>query len=190
MGSRAMLGRTWHGWLGLALLLVAVAGSLAGAGIIRRWFYVLAWLGYIMALDGLIQARTGDSLMRERAGTFWLMALVSASFWFGWEAVNLRIHNWQYVDAEPILALRWAMGFIAFATVLPAIFSTYEALECLGFKYGPECAPLAQDTLARRGFLAWYNTFGAAINLAPAFFPPGLGGALLHFGAHQPQDGR
>lgn len=117
-----------HGWLGILVIAGAVCLSLAGVEWVRRAFYGLAWWGYILVLDGYIAYGGSGSLIRERKGLFALMALASATFWFGWELVNLRIQNWHYLEVQPNIWLRWLFAWLAFATVLPGVLLTYQAL--------------------------------------------------------------
>jgi hypothetical protein len=164
--------------MGLMLLAGAVAGSAAGWGWVRTWFYQIAWWGYILIIDGLIQWRRGNSLLIDRRSTFWLMCLVSATFWFGWELVNLRLHNWRYLGVESQIWLRWPGAFIAFATVLPGIFSTYELLGVLGLNWSQKVRPLAW-----KHWQPWFIAIGVIFFALPLLWPrlffPLVWGALI-----------
>ena len=162
-----MLKKTWHGWLGLLLLAGAISGSAAGVGWVRTWFYQLAWWSYILALDGAIKWRTGNSLLRDRQGTFWLMAFVSAFFWFGWEMVNLRLSNWLYVGVAPQILPRWLGAMAAFATVLPGVLLTYEFLGVLGLKIGAQVRPLRKNA----AWQPWFIAVGVIMFLLPLIWP-------------------
>jgi hypothetical protein len=174
-----MLKRTWHGWSGLLVLAGATAFSLAGAGWARAWFYQLAWWGYILALDGAIQLKAGNSLLRDRQDTFWLMAFVSATFWFGWELVNLRLDNWHYLGVVPDLLPRWLGAFAAFATVLPGVLLTYELLGVLGIKWGAGVRPFPKNTIWQPWFIAIGVIMFALPLIWPRIFFPLVWGGLI-----------
>ncbi len=143
-----------HGVIGLVLLLGGTAGSLAGLEWVRTWYYQFAWWGYILIVDAVIQWRSGDSLIVNRRSTFWVLCFVSAAFWFGWELVNLRLHNWHYIGVPRQAWQRWPGAFIAYATVLPGIFSTYELLQVLGVNPWSRIRPLRRPEKLYPYFLA------------------------------------
>lgn len=179
---------TPHGWLGLMVIILAMALSALGLEFVRRWFYALAWWGYIFLLDGFIAKRRGASLILDRAPVFLLMAFLSTTFWFFFELMNLRLGNWHYVLAEPRLWLRWAFAWIAFATVLPGVLLTASALDCLGLKW-PRMKPrrlpgwiaplyLAGGSLMLALCLAWPRIFFPLVWLGVFFICDGLSHAL------------
>lgn len=81
--------------------------------------FPLAWLGVLVALDGLARLRRGVSPLRTPSD--WVAAAAaSVVFWDIFELVDLRLRNWWYVGVSPD---PWAGGLFAavsFATVLPA----------------------------------------------------------------------
>jgi hypothetical protein len=175
----ASLGKTWHGYLGAGILAAATALSLAEVAWVRAWFYQLAWWGYILLVDGVIQARQGNSLIRDRQPAFWIMCLASATFWFGWELINLRLHNWHYVGAPREVWLRWPGAFIAYATVLPGVLETYELMGLLKLRWGSKKRPLTSSIAWR----PWFATVGALMFALPLIWPrlffPLVWGALV-----------
>ena len=173
------LAKTWHGLAGCAILALSSALALAEVAWVRTWFYQLAWWGYILAVDGLIQARQGNSLIRDRRATFWLMCFVSATFWFGWELVNLRLHNWHYIGVPQEVWLRWPGAFIAYATVLPAVLETYELLGSLGVRWGSRVKPIAPGGAWRAWFLALGIIMFALSLMWPRMFFPLVWGGLI-----------
>ena len=82
--------------------------------------FPLAWIGVIVALDGLARARRGSSPLRSPAD---LLAAAAASvvFWDVFELVNLRLRNWWYVGVSPDPVAGAAFAAVSFATVLPAV---------------------------------------------------------------------
>ncbi|MFH2125253.1 MAG: hypothetical protein ABIK12_01980, partial [Pseudomonadota bacterium] len=159
--------KTWHFWLGAGFFVLAVAGSLAEVGWIRVWFYQFAWWGYICMADACIRRIQGNSLLMDRRRVFWSMCLVSAAFWFGWEMVNLRLQNWFYLGVPPQLWQRWPGSFIAFATVLPGIFLTYELIGLTGLSWGRGVRPIP----ATRSWYPWFLGVGAIMAILPMAWP-------------------
>jgi hypothetical protein len=169
----------WHGFLGLALFGLGVGGSLAEVQWVRIWFYQIAWWSYILVADAVVQAKAGNSLLVNRRGTFWVLCLASAFFWFGWEMLNLRLHNWYYQGIPREIWMRWPGAFIAYATVLPGIFVTYEVLTLYGVRWGANTRPIRSTNV-------WYSYFLAAGTLMfvlpmlwPRLFFPLVWGALV-----------
>lgn len=122
----------WWARLGLLLLL---------AGWIMAWnrfpwftpwqphTFLPLWLGYILAVNGLTQARTGSSLLTRRPGFFLTLFPLSALFWWFFEYLNRFVQNWYYVGIEDFSALAYVLhASLSFATVLPAVLSTEELL--------------------------------------------------------------
>lgn len=173
------MGRTWHGWLGLAVLVAAAVASLAGVAWVRTWFYQFAWWSYILMVDALVQKRAGNSLIVDRPRAFLFMAFASATYWFAWEMVNLRVANWHYAGVPREIWLRWPGAFIAYATVLPGVLSTYELLTVLDIRPWSRVRPIPAT-------IAWYPWFIAAGVLMfalpliwPDLFFPLIWGALV-----------
>lgn len=127
-----------HGWAGLAIVAAAEALLAAGSRPVGEWFTPLVWTGYILFVDGLVHARTGQSYLTTRrrevvlvaaasVGAWWLFELYNAPrFWRGGE--ELRGLWWQYENLEPSFSLRLLGYTWAFATIFPALFLTAEAL--------------------------------------------------------------
>jgi hypothetical protein len=159
--------KIWHGWLGAGIFAFALAGSLAGIPWIKVWFYQFAWWGYICIADACVQNKSGNSLIINRWPTFALLCLTSAAFWFGWEMVNLRLNNWFYVGVPSVLWERWAGAFIAYATVLPGIFETYELLKVYGLNWGARVRPIPRT----RAWYSWFVGIGAIMLILPMAYP-------------------
>jgi len=82
--------------------------------------FPLAWIGVLIALDGLARWRRGSSPLRSPAD---LVAAAAASvlFWDVFELVNLRLRNWWYVGVSPSPLAGGVLAAVSFATVLPAV---------------------------------------------------------------------
>lgn len=122
-----------YGWAGLAILVVGEILLFHGVRPIISYFTPLAWTGYILAVDAAVYSLRGRSLLRSTPREFALMALWSIPIWLLFEAYNLRLANWLYVEIpeslpEQLLGYTWA-----FATIVPALLETAELLAALGF---------------------------------------------------------
>lgn len=159
--------RTWHGPAGLIILGLAVWASLAGVAWVRTWFYQFAWWSYILVVDAAVQWRAGNSLLVDRPRAFLVMALASATFWFGWEMVNLRVANWHYVGIPRDIWQRWLGAFVAYATVLPGLLGTYELLTVLGLRWWSRVRPLGPGT----GWYGWFLALGLSMFALPLAWP-------------------
>ena len=146
---------------------MAVAGSLAEVAWLQVWFYQIMWWGYICITDACIQHKSKNSLIINRGPTLALLCLASAAFWFGWEMVNLRLQNWLYVGVPPCRTERWISASVAYATVLPGIFETYELLKVYGLSWGSRVRPIP----ATRAWYPWFWGVGALMLIFPMAYP-------------------
>lgn len=152
----------WWGFLGVALIALgwALAWSSAIPPAWRGHTFTLLWLGYILAVNGLLWRRTGSSLLTHRTRWFAALFLVSAGFWWLFEYLDQFVRNWYYggVEAESDWDY-FLRATLPFATVLPAVASTWawlrqqpriEAMELPGVRGYPSLAwiALATGTLA------------------------------------------
>ena len=125
-----------HGLIGLAILVAAQLLLMKKVEPVVSWFYYFAWWPYILIADSLIYRMKGNSLLMDRRGEFLVLLLWSVVIWTLFEAVNLVLQNWYYVNVIPLQVIRWPGYALAYATVLPGLFETAELLEALGlFKY-------------------------------------------------------
>ena len=120
------------GWLGVAMML----GGWCLAWTRFEWFatlqahtFCLPWAGYIIWVNALCSWRSGRSLIGDAPGRFGLLILVSALFWWFFEYLNRFVQNWYYTGIEDFGPASYtAFASLAFATVLPAVLSTYRLL--------------------------------------------------------------
>jgi len=96
------------------------------------WFYCLAWWSYIFAVDGIIYWLKGNSLIVNRRKEFLLMIPWSVFIWLIFEAANLFLKNWYYINLPCSILERWLGYATAYGTVLPGVFETTELLETFG----------------------------------------------------------
>jgi hypothetical protein len=119
----------WWGTLGFVLSgcawLLAWSEGVVPPELQRHSFTVL-WLGYILAMNGLAQRRTGESLVTHHRR--WLLALfpISAAFWWLFEHLNQFVENWYYSGVQASNSWEYFLrATLPFSTVLPAVASTW-----------------------------------------------------------------
>jgi hypothetical protein len=121
-----------HGVIGLLLLILSEILHLRKVEPFYSWFYCFAWWSYILTVDAIIYRLKGNSLMMNRTKEFFLMIPWSVFIWLIFEAANLSLENWYYINLPHSRLERWLGYFTAYGTVLPAIFETTELLNTLG----------------------------------------------------------
>lgn len=125
-----------YGVLSFSILLLSEILHLKKVEPFYSWFYCFAWWSYILTIDAVIYRLKGNSLLMNRTKEFFLMIPWSVFIWLIFEAANLSLENWYYINLPHSRVERWAGYFIAYGTVLPGIFETTELLETLGlFKH-------------------------------------------------------
>ncbi len=135
-----------HGWAGLAMVLLFWGLNWLLDGPRTHVYFFPLWLGYALAVDGLVRMRRGTSILtRSRRDFAWLF-LASAPAWWLFELVNLHTQNWTYVGAELFTDVQYAvLCTVAFSTVMPAVFETAELVRSFrwveGMGSGPRIAP-------------------------------------------------
>jgi len=159
--------RKYHGFIGLAILVVSEGLMLAGIRPFTAWFYSLAWWSYILIVDQAIYQIKGNSLWVSRRGEFFLLIPCSVGFWMVFEGINIYLKNWHYVNIPGETWIRWIGYFIAYGTVLPALFETTELLESLGLYRNSRVKPVFKNR-------SWYYPFfliGLLFLFSPIFWP-------------------
>ena len=121
-----------HGIIGIIILVVSWSLHFEKVEPFYSWFYCFAWWSYILAIDGVIFYRKGNSLILSRTKEFFLLIPWSVFIWLIFEAANLSLKNWYYITLPVSIVERWLGYTVAYGTVLPGIFETTELLETLG----------------------------------------------------------
>src|SRR4030067_169339 len=121
-----------HGIFGIILLLVSEICVFNKIDPFYSWFYCFAWWSYIFTVDAVIYRLKGNSLMVNRTREFFFMIPWSIFIWLIFEAANLSLENWYYINLPHSVVERWLGYAIAYGTVLPGLFETTELLETFG----------------------------------------------------------
>ncbi len=123
-----------HGWIGLSLIGIFWALNWTLTGPRTHWGFFPLWLGYCLAIDGLVFWRTGTSLLTRSPRKYVELFLVSAPVWWIFELLNLRTQNWTYSGAEMFSPLEYAFWTtLSFTTVIPAAFGSAEFIASFDF---------------------------------------------------------
>jgi hypothetical protein len=156
------------GQIGLALTLWAAAiwGVASSREPFLTWLYHFAWWPYLLLGDGLLLLLKGESWLWDRPREFGRLLVWSVTAWLVFEFFNLFLHNWQYTGLMPQWWLRWPGYALAFATVLPGILITAQALAALGAWGRSRGRP--RDLGA---WQPWSLLLGTALLILPLAFP-------------------
>lgn len=163
-----------HGWFGLALALVFWGLNWGLEGVRTHLGFFPLWLGYCLAVDGLVCARTGTSLLTRSWRKYLGLFVLSAPVWWLFEALNLRTQNWAYLGVERFSPLAYAaFTTLSFTTVIPAVFGSAELVASFGFLAragsGPRIRADRATTLAF--FIAGWAMLAAMLAWPRTFFP-------------------
>jgi hypothetical protein len=110
--------------IALSVLAVATAGMLARIEPFATSYYFFAWYATIAIADAWTHQRDRRRpMLLSQPAVFFSLLAWSALFWFSFELWNLRLANWYYVNVPDHQGQRWAGTVVAFATVLPGLFT-------------------------------------------------------------------
>ena len=116
-----------HGVWGLVLIAILWPLNWFLPGLRTAYLFFPLWLGYILAVDALVLARSGTSLLARSRRNFVLLFVLSAPAWWLFELINQRTQNWEYLGRERFTDLQYfLLCSVAFSTVMPAVFETAE----------------------------------------------------------------
>ncbi|MBZ5536959.1 MAG: hypothetical protein LAO31_13480 [Acidobacteriia bacterium] len=133
--------RPWpiYGLLGLLVILAAEGLLWMKVYFVVHYFTPLVWSGYILVADAAVYRLTSRSRLHDSPGNFLWLALWSIPLWLVFEAYNLHLRNWSYLNLPQDMFLRYVGYGWAFATIWPALFETTDLLNALEiFEPSPE----------------------------------------------------
>lgn len=164
-----------YGIVGIVLLIAGEILLFRQVRPVINYFTPLAWTGYILAVDAAIYSLRGRSLLRSTPREFTLMALWSIPIWVLFEAYNLHLANWTYLEIPQSLLAQF-IGYVwSYSTVVPALLETAELFTALGFFAGATA----------RGW-GWYRALrpaaapiGALCVVVPLLIPQPVAGYLF-----------
>ena len=158
-------------WLGLLVMILSEASTLARVEPFWSWNTPIAWTGFILFADGIVWRARGNSWLRSNPREFVFLAAVSIPLWIVFEGFNLFIRNWHYVGLPTNFPLRMFGYAWAFATIWPALFEGAELVAVLRGAARP--APPAHPALpARPDLPALLSVIAGAMMLLTPFVVP------------------
>ena len=122
----------WWVYVGIGVFGAGVWWLAADVPIWNTIWYVPAWYGYLLVLDGVMLHTQGHSFLRDRRRETVALLFWSVPFWYVYEAYNLVIENWYYVFGLRSDTWGFVFSAAAFATVLPACFAHAAWLKAQG----------------------------------------------------------
>ena len=167
-----------YSWIGLGILTVSEAAMFARVEPFWTWHTPIAWTAYILLVDGIVYAKRGSSWWMTNRREFVFLTAVSVPLWLIFEAYNLLIKNWYYINLPQNLIVRYFGYAWAFATICPGIFQTAELVACFRASRSGEQAGAPARTFARRAPAGKRSTrdtvfiaIGAVMLLWPIVWP-------------------
>ncbi|MFH0945711.1 MAG: DUF4332 domain-containing protein, partial [Planctomycetota bacterium] len=130
-------------------------------------FFLFAWYPALLVLDGLVRRKRGRSLLVDRPLAFLSLLCWSLPFWLLFEALNLRVENWYYVNTPPDPVLSRLFLAFSFATVLPGLIELFDLFGAHGLFAATRSRPFRTSGSHRRNMVA----AGALMLLLPLVWP-------------------
>jgi len=163
-----------QGWTGLGLIAVFWPLNWFLAGPRSQWAFFPLWLGYSLAVDGMVAKRTGTSLLTRSWRKYVGLFAVSAPAWWLFEAFNWRLQNWFYDGKELFNNFEYGLlATVAFSTVIPAVFGTAELVSSFKFfqklRRGPVIRPHSSTMIIF--LIAGWTMLGLMLVWPRYFFP-------------------
>lgn len=157
----------WYGPLGLLMIALVEMNFILKVEPFIFLSFPIIWFGYIFAIDALVHRIRGSSLINDRFRQFLGMAIISGTFWWFFEFLNIPVQNWRYVGIEYLGVYANLFAFVSFCTVLPALFETVELLKSLRpyRKKSKKAGKVSERTLHL------IMALGALCFLLPVLFP-------------------
>jgi hypothetical protein len=157
-----------YGLLGILLIIFVEINFILKIQPFANWYFPIVWFGYILTVDAAVYKLRGSSLISNRPLQFIGLLLISMLFWWIFEFVNMPLKNWSYSGLEGIGGLKTVFGSLSFATVLPAMFETFELIRTMHLF---DKKKLARKYRITKRFLHFMMALGIAFFAAPMFLP-------------------
>jgi hypothetical protein len=144
--SRSISAWPVRGWVGLILVAVCWPLNWLTPGTRTAYLFFPLWLGYVLVVDSLVQARTGNSVWTRSRKQFLLLFVISAPVWWLFELIDLRTGNWEYLGRQLFNPVTFnVLCTISFSIVIPAVLETTDLVRSFGwvnrFDRGPRINP-------------------------------------------------
>ncbi|MDP4039324.1 MAG: hypothetical protein Q8P57_01980 [Candidatus Pacearchaeota archaeon] len=157
-----------YGIIGIILIFLMELNFFLKIQPFANWYFPIIWISYILVVDAIIFKLNGSSLISSRFKIFLGMVIISALFWYIFELTNVFINNWQYQGTEGLGVTKNLFGFISFATILPALFETFELIRSIKLF---EKEKLKKSHKITKPFLYTLISIGIIFLILPVFLP-------------------
>lgn len=155
------------GWIGLIIIVIAEILLIIDVKIVKMFFTPIVWTGYILFIDALLNKLGGRSYLIHRCKAFFLMLPVSLGCWLIFEAYNLHLKNWEYINLPENIAVR-LIGYVwSFITIFPGVLITSEVIDKLKIF---DRFKIKNFSISKRMLIFWLLT-GALFLIVPIILP-------------------
>lgn len=123
----------WYGFVGAILIAFSEFVIFLKIEPFLVWFTPMVWTGYILLIDSIVFSLKGESMLMNHRHKFLNLLLMSIVFWYVFEIINKTISfgGWVYVNLPANIIVTYIMGTLAFATIVPAVFETWDLIKQL-----------------------------------------------------------
>jgi len=155
------------GWVGLIIIVIAEIFLITDIKIVKTFFTPIVWTGYILLIDAVLNQLSGKSYLIHRRKEFFLMLPVSLGGWLIFEAYNLHLKNWEYINLPENIAVR-LLGYVwSFITIFPGVLLTSEVIDNLKIF---ERFKTRSFIISNRTLIFWL-AIGAVFLIVPSILP-------------------
>lgn len=90
----------------------------------------IAWVGYLLMMEGVLGRQISGSPVRKRPHHFFLLFFASIFIWCVFDLVNFHagMHAWIYIGMPIRLADKFVPYFFAFGTIVPGMLMSGQAM--------------------------------------------------------------
>jgi len=134
------------------------------------WYFPIVWFGFIFVVDAINNKLAKKSLIKDRFYLFAGMLILSALIWWLFEFYNMKIGNWGYATKgiETLLSKSIIKATISFATVIPAMFETFDLIRNVHLF---DKFKLKKKHKITKRFLHWMFGAGIVMLILPLIWP-------------------
>ncbi|ABK17271.1 hypothetical protein [Syntrophobacter fumaroxidans] len=162
-----------------AVFVLATCQMLRNVEPFHTWYYSFAWWSVILFFQSVLYRRWGRAILFDNPLDFVRLLPVSVTVWLIFEAFNFRLQNWHYENLPSMTTVRLLGYTIAYATVLPGLFTARDLLERCGLWKNLRCRPLRAPQKLYRTLTALGLACGILPLLWPRYFFPLVWGAFI-----------
>lgn len=168
---------SWSAWLGLGIILASEFLLWRKFYWVEVYFTPLAWSGYIILIDAAVRRLTGRSRISDSPVQFAWLALWSIPLWLIFEAYNLHLQNWVYLNLPRNVFLRCLGYGWSFATIWPALFETTDLVVAL--THFKRTVPASNESSPSRRLLLSSFLAGIVMLVVPVATPQPWAGYMF-----------